>query len=180
MKDTQWLLHICTCNNIVVFMFVLACMCVYYTHRTVPENWRRRHRIQELLWNHWEPNIWVFRWQELNTKLEHVMEEFRSKLPLAGGLVICSSIKERMKWAEKHTKISSLQTYNPRGRKKADSAFRNRVGKRADALHKASDKHVLHSVPKYVGPKTDIVEYRFADMKMGKRVKQYRYYSHKS
>ena len=77
--------------------------------------------------------------KELNTKLEHVMEEFRSKLPLAGGLVIHSSIKERMKRAEKHTNISSLPAYKPCGRKKADSTYRNRVGKRADAPHKASD-----------------------------------------
>ena len=32
--------------------------------------------------------------KELNTKLKHVMEEFRSKLPTAEGLVIRSSIKE--------------------------------------------------------------------------------------
>ena len=77
--------------------------------------------------------------KELNSKLQHVMEEFRSKLPIADGLVIRSSIKERVKWTEKRThSISSLPTYKPRGRKKADSAYRNRVGKRADALRKVS------------------------------------------
>ena len=81
--------------------------------------------------------------KELNTKLKHVMEEFRSKLPTAEGLVIRSSIKERVKRAERCTqKISSLPAYKPRGRKKADSAYRNRVGRRADVLRKASNVHV--------------------------------------
>ena len=79
--------------------------------------------------------------KELNTKLKHVMEEFRSKLPIAEGLVIRSSIKERVKRAERCTQVSSLPAYKPRGRKKADSAYRNRVGKRADALRKASDTY---------------------------------------
>ena len=82
------------------------------------------------------------RLKELNTKLKHVMEEFRSKLPTA-GLVIPSSIKERVKRAERCTqKISSLPAYKPRGRKKADSAYHNRVGRRADALRKESNIHV--------------------------------------
>ena len=70
------------------------------------------------------------------------MGEFRSKLPVAEGLVIRSSIKERVKQTEKYTqRISSLPGYKPRGRKKADSAYRNRVSKRADALRKASDTY---------------------------------------
>ena len=78
--------------------------------------------------------------KELNTKLKHVMEEFRSKLPAADGLVIRSTIKELVKRAEKYTqKISALPVYKQRGRKKADSAYRNRVDKRAGALRKASD-----------------------------------------
>ena len=77
--------------------------------------------------------------KELNKKLKHVMEEFQSKLPVADGLIIRSSIKERLKRAKKYTqKISSLSAYKPRGRKKADSGYRNRVGKRADALRKAN------------------------------------------
>lgn len=77
--------------------------------------------------------------KELNQKLKQVMEEFQNKLPVADGLVIRSTIKERIQRAEKYTrKISALPAYKPRGRKKADSAYRNRVGKRADALRKAS------------------------------------------
>ena len=64
-------------------------------------------------------------------KLKHVMEEFRNKLPAVDGLVIRSTFKERVR-AEKYTqKISTLPAYKPRGRKKADSAYRNRVGKHA-------------------------------------------------
>lgn len=82
--------------------------------------------------------------KELNAKLKHVMEEFRNKLPAADGLVLRSTVKERVQRAEKYTqKISALPAYKPRGRKKADSAYRNRVGKRADALRKASTVHVL-------------------------------------
>ena len=89
--------------------------------------------------------------KELNTKLKHVMEEFRSKLPVAEGLVIRSSIKERVKRAEKYTqRIFSLPGYKPHGRKKADSAYRNRVGKRADALRKASDTYTCTHMYTYM------------------------------
>ena len=65
------------------------------------------------------------------------MDEFRSKLPAADGLVIRSAIKERTKRAEKCIQnISTLPAYKPRGRRRMDSAYRNRVGKRADALRK--------------------------------------------
>ena len=75
-----------------------------------------------------------------------MLDEFRSKLPAADGLVIRAAIKERMKRAEKCTqKISSLPAYKPRGRKRTDSAYRNRVGKRADALRKVCDIH-LHVI----------------------------------
>ena len=75
--------------------------------------------------------------KELNTKLKHVMDEFRSKLPAANGLVIRAAIKEQTKRAEKNTqKISSLPAYKPRGRKRTGSAYRNRVGKLADGLRK--------------------------------------------
>ena len=52
--------------------------------------------------------------------MQHVMEEFRNKLPAADGLVIRSTVKERVQRAEKYTqKISALLAYKPRGRKKA-------------------------------------------------------------
>ena len=80
--------------------------------------------------------------KELNTKLQDVMDDFRSKLPAEDGLVIRSAIQERIERAEKNTlKISSLPTYKPRGRKRLDSAYRNRVGKRADAVRKVYTTH---------------------------------------
>ena len=73
------------------------------------------------------------------------MDDFRSKLPAEDGLVIRSAIHERINRAEKYTlKISSLPTYKQRGRKRLDSAYRNRVGKRADALRKVSNAIYLY------------------------------------
>lgn len=79
--------------------------------------------------------------KELNTNLKILMDQFRSKLPAEGGLIIRSAIQERVKRAEK---LKSLPPYKQRGRKKMDSAYRNRVGRRADALRK-----VCHIIQNY-------------------------------
>ena len=61
-------------------------------------------------------------------------------MPAEQGLVIRPLIAKRVKKVEKNKRarndpeISSLPLYKKRGRSRADSKYRNRVGKRAEQL----------------------------------------------
>ena len=79
--------------------------------------------------------------KKLNTQLEGIMNDFRSNLPECEGLVILPAVKQRVKHSMRYSesqKISSLSLLKKRGRKRLDSAYRNRVGRKANALRKVS------------------------------------------
>lgn len=77
--------------------------------------------------------------KDLNNKLQRVMQDFRSSLPESEGLVILPAVRKHVKSSTKRSashKLSSLPLHKKRGRKRLDSAYRNRVGRRAYALRK--------------------------------------------
>ena len=130
----EWILHTTLINDAII-------MCTHTQNsarelKKVAQNARITLKAIESLTYECSDGVLL---KELDTKLKQVMEDFRKKLPVADGLIICSTITERVQRAEKSTqKISALPAYKPHGRKKADSAYRNRVGQRADALRKVS------------------------------------------
>ncbi len=81
---------------------------------------------------------------EINGRLEGVINKFRSRLPTADGLVVHPILAERVKLADRRQrakvaqKYSSLPPYKQRGKKRMYSAYRNRIGKRANELRKVS------------------------------------------
>lgn len=73
--------------------------------------------------------------KKLNGDLEGILHG--SQLPETEGLVLLPTIRGQVKQNTRVHKFSSLPLYK-RGRKRLDSKYRNRVGKRADALRKVS------------------------------------------
>ena len=77
---------------------------------------------------------------KLNQNLHRILSEFRQALPAEQGLVIRPLItkrvnkKEKSKTARNGGRLLSLPLYKKRGRSRADSKYRNRVGKRAQQL----------------------------------------------
>ena len=77
------------------------------------------------------------------------MNEFRSNLPENEGLVILPAVYEWAKRAlrnKKSQKHPSLPLYKKRGRKWLDSMYRNRVGRKANALRKVNCLPITHIV----------------------------------
>ena len=108
---------------------------------------------------------------EINNKLEGVINEFRSRLPTADGLVVRPIHAEKVKQAERHQrakiaqKYSSLPPYKKRGKKKMNSLYRNRVGKRANELRKVSTMShqlnftkLIYSIATFTGSKKTLLK----------------------
>ena len=67
------------------------------------------------------------------------MTEFKAVLPSEDGILLRPQLRKKLKLSrqKKVSKaISSIPPPSQRGRKKQDAAFRNRVGKKAQALRK--------------------------------------------
>ena len=80
---------------------------------------------------------------ELDTELKRSLQTFRAGLPQEEQLVVRSSVISRgLKTKRKYARMklnlpcSRLPKSKPRGRRKADSKIRNRVGARANRLRK--------------------------------------------
>ena len=77
---------------------------------------------------------------EVNNKLHLLMTEFQSRLPHKEGLLLrpelCKTLRASQQKKLAVVKASQLQSTFKRARKQADAAYRNRVGKKAQALRK--------------------------------------------
>lgn len=82
--------------------------------------------------------------KKLNTQLEAVMNDFRRCLPESEGLIVLPALQERVKQAARSNKIRSLPLYKKPSRKRLDSAYRNRVGRKANALRKVDEHSLTH------------------------------------
>lgn len=76
--------------------------------------------------------------KSLNAQLEGVMNDFRRCLPQSEGLIVLPAVQERAKQAVRSHKICSLPLYKKPGRKRLDSTYRNRVGRKASTLRKVN------------------------------------------
>ena len=78
--------------------------------------------------------------RKLNVELERAFGDFRSSLPEAEGLVILPVVRKRVKRvrssALRKQHSSSLPLYKKHGRKRQNSLYRNRVGRRASKFRK--------------------------------------------
>ena len=79
---------------------------------------------------------------EVNSKLHNLMGEFQSRLPHKEGLLLRPELRKTLKISQQKklavAKASQLQSTLKCGRKRADVSYRNRVGKKAQALRKVS------------------------------------------
>lgn len=102
--------------------------------------------IESLTYSCTEPQLL----RKLNIQLQSIMNEFRSNLPENEGLVILPAVHERAKKALRKNKSQNLQSlplYKKRGRKRQNSTYRNRVGRKANALRKVIlPTHHIHMV----------------------------------
>lgn len=87
---------------------------------------------------------------QLNKQLQSVKADFIAKLPQQEGLLIRPAIQSlalrtKKKYAQfrarSHKQYSALPKPKSRGRKQADSRYRNRVGIQADRLRKVCCNH---------------------------------------
>ena len=78
--------------------------------------------------------------QELTTKVEELITDFKTKIPQDNGLILRPEArKAAQKMAQKISrKYKALPTMTRRGRHKMDWKYRNRVGQKADKLRKVS------------------------------------------
>ena len=77
--------------------------------------------------------------RKLNNQLQSITNDFRSNLPENEGLVILPAVHEWAKRALRNKRSAKqlvLPLHKKRGRKQLDSAYRNRVGRKANALRK--------------------------------------------
>lgn len=78
--------------------------------------------------------------REANAELSRLMFKFKSSLPHEEGLLVRPEVRKDLKRSRqrKHaaTIVSQLPTRTKQGRKKADAAYRNRVGWKAQVLRK--------------------------------------------
>ena len=102
---------------------------------------------------------------EINNKLEGVINEFRSRLPTADGLVVHPIHAEKVKQAERHQrakiaqKYSSLPPYKKRGKKKMNSLYRNRVGsEQMNMSHQLNFTKLIYSIATFTGSKKNTIE----------------------
>ena len=76
----------------------------------------------------------------LNVKLGELLTDFKSQLPQKDGLLIRPEVRKSLKKKSQQQNhavhIASELTTTRRGRKRADCRYRNRVGRKAQALRK--------------------------------------------
>ena len=78
--------------------------------------------------------------RETNSELTRLMTKFKASLPNEEGLLVRPEVRKHLKrirqkkWAANIA--SQLPAQKKRGRKKADAAYRNRVGWKAQVLRK--------------------------------------------
>lgn len=84
---------------------------------------------------------------DLNRQLKELLQQFRHCLPQEDNIVLCPSIisqasriKRKYAKLKTNTPCSALLSAKEKGRKRASSGFRNRVGTRADRLRKVFNK----------------------------------------
>ena len=81
---------------------------------------------------------------ELHKQLLELMSTFKSKLPHQEGLLLRPQLRKQLKLShQKKLSAKCTQELPPktkRGRKKASAAYRNRVGRKAQALREVSYK----------------------------------------
>ena len=83
---------------------------------------------------------------DLDKQLKSLRTELQSKLPQEEGIIIrpavvARALKTKKKYAQlrqKKQNCSALTLSKKRGKRKADSKYRNRVGARADRLRKVN------------------------------------------
>jgi len=84
--------------------------------------------------------------KEMNDELSRLMATFKESLPQEEGLLIRPEIRKALKRSRQiksaATIASRLPTKAKRGRKKAKSSYRNRVGWKAQVLRKVSAVHI--------------------------------------
>ena len=77
---------------------------------------------------------------EINAQLNDLMAKFKAQLPHKEGLLLHPELRRELKLSRKKklalTTTSQLKATLTQGRKKGDSAYRNRVGKKAQTLRK--------------------------------------------
>ncbi len=108
---------------------------------------------------------------KLTADLRGVINEFRSRLPTADGLVVRPILAERIKLGERRQrakvaqKYSILPPYKKRGKKRMDSVYLNRVGKRGNELrkvsvlpHQAKFINLIHNPPTFTGSEKNTLE----------------------
>ena len=79
--------------------------------------------------------------KQLNSQLQGILNEFRGSLPEEEGLVILPAVREQAKCTMQKKRLKnhlSLPLLKKRGRKRLDSAYRKRVGRKANALRNVS------------------------------------------
>ena len=86
---------------------------------------------------------------EVNNKLNLLMTEFQSRLPHKEGLLLRPELRKTLHASQQKklavAKASQLQSTFKRGRKRADAAYRNREGKKAQAFRKVRCIHGIKS-----------------------------------
>lgn len=85
--------------------------------------------------------------KQLNSQLQGILNEFRGSLPEEEGLVILPAVREQAECTMRKKRLKnhlSLPLLKKRGRKRLDSAYRKRVGRKANALRNVS-AHYTHT-----------------------------------
>ena len=88
----------------------------------------------------------------LNSSLLTALNELKSHVPNSEGIVVLPAVAKRIKLKSQLQRIrqitakySTLQLCNKRGPKRHDSAFRNRVGRRASALRQVTSNLICNN-----------------------------------
>ena len=87
--------------------------------------------------------------EEMNEKLLSLMAEFKAKLPHKEGLLLRPQLRKQLKLSHQkklHVSLkyaSELPNQAKRGRKRAEASYRNRVGKKAQALRKVGETCIV-------------------------------------
>ena len=78
--------------------------------------------------------------RETNAELSRLMNKFKSSLPQEEGLLVRPEVRKDLRRSRQKKFVSTIVSQLPirtkQGRKKADAAYRNRVGWKAQVLRK--------------------------------------------
>lgn len=78
--------------------------------------------------------------RETNAELSRLMNKFKSSLPQEEGLLVRPEVRKDLRRSQQKKFVSTIVSQLPiktkQGRKKADAAYRNRVGWKAQVLRK--------------------------------------------